>query len=80
MAGIFPAIARLASAARLRCCLGGGPTKPFSGADEIGLKPRCGPIAADQTMESVMWDIIISLIYHQSCRNYRAATRKRLWV
>jgi hypothetical protein len=62
--------------------LGGGddPTKPFSRAHEVGLKPRCGPIVANQTMESVMWDIIINLIYHQSCRNYRAATRKRLWA
>ena len=24
-----------------------------------------------------MWDIIISLIYHQSCRNYLAAARKQ---
>jgi hypothetical protein len=24
-----------------------------------------------------MWDIIISLIYHHSCRNYRAAARRQ---
>jgi hypothetical protein len=24
-----------------------------------------------------MWDVIISLIYHHSCKNYRAAARKR---
>jgi hypothetical protein len=34
---------------------------------------------------SIMWDIIINLIYHQSCRRYLAAARKqtaldRLWA
>ncbi|SHM02907.1 hypothetical protein SAMN05444159_7489 [Bradyrhizobium lablabi] len=24
-----------------------------------------------------MWDIIIGLIYHHACRNYRAAARKQ---
>jgi len=24
-----------------------------------------------------MWEVIINLIYHHSCRNYRAAARKR---
>jgi hypothetical protein len=29
-----------------------------------------------------MWDFIISLIYHHSCRNYLAAVRKQshLWI
>jgi hypothetical protein len=26
---------------------------------------------------SIMWDIIINLIYHQSCRKYLAAARKQ---
>jgi hypothetical protein len=31
---------------------------------------------------SIMWDIIISLIYHRSCRKYLAAARKQreLWA
>jgi hypothetical protein len=31
---------------------------------------------------SIMWDIIVNLIYHQSCRNYLAAARKQrdLWI
>jgi hypothetical protein len=31
---------------------------------------------------SIMWDIIINLIYHQSCRKYLAAARKQseLWI
>jgi hypothetical protein len=58
----------------------GGATKPFTGADEIGLKPRRGLMVLDQPMESLMWDIMISLIYRRSCRNYRAAARKQLWT
>jgi hypothetical protein len=29
-----------------------------------------------------MWDVIINLIYHRSCRNYLAAARKQreLWI
>jgi hypothetical protein len=29
-----------------------------------------------------MWDFIISLIYHRSCRNYLATVRKQnhLWI
>jgi hypothetical protein len=29
-----------------------------------------------------MWNVIINLIYHQSCRNYLAAARKQreLWI
>jgi hypothetical protein len=29
------------------------PTKPFSEADETGLKPSSAPIVGDQTMESI---------------------------
>jgi hypothetical protein len=58
-----------------------GPTKPFFEADEAGLKPRSAPIVGDQTMESIMLDIIISLFYRQSCRASLSAIRmqKRLW-
>jgi hypothetical protein len=56
------------------------PTKPFSGADENRPETKMRSNRCDQTMESVVWDIIISLIYHQSCRNYLAATRKSLWA
>jgi hypothetical protein len=44
------------------------PTKPFFGAYEIRLKRRCTPMVSDQTMESIMLDIIISLSYRQSCK------------
>jgi hypothetical protein len=58
-----------------------GPTKPFSRPHEAGLKPRCGPLVADQTTESIMLDIILSLFYRQSCRASLSAIRmqKRLW-
>jgi hypothetical protein len=45
------------------------PTKPFSIVDETDLKPRCGPINRDQQRGTIMWDIIISLFYHHSCRS-----------
>ena len=32
---------------------------------------------ADQQRGSIMWDIIINLIYHQLCRRYLAAARKQ---
>jgi hypothetical protein len=35
----------------------------------------------DQQWSSIMWDIIIGLIYHQYSRNYLAAARKqRAWA
>jgi hypothetical protein len=35
----------------------------------------------DQQWSSIMWDIIISLIYRQYSRNYLAAARKqRAWA
>jgi hypothetical protein len=67
--------------------------KPFRRADEaIFMVPRRHrerngwyqhpPI---KQWGSIMWDIIINLIYHQSCRSYLAAARKQraldhLWV
>jgi hypothetical protein len=57
-----------------------GPTKPFFGADENRPETKMRSNRCDQTMESVIWDITISLIHHQSCRNYRAAARKGLWA
>jgi len=53
------------------------PTKPFSGADEAVLKRRSAPMAPIKKRGSIMWDAIISLIYHQSCRSYVAAARKQ---
>jgi len=57
------------------------PTKPFFGAYEIRLKRRCTPMVSDQTMESIMLDIIISLFYRQSCKASLSAIRfqKHLW-
>jgi hypothetical protein len=60
-------------------------TKPFRRADEaIFMVPRRhretngwyqdGRI---KQWSSIMWDIIISLIYRQSCRKYLAAARKQ---
>jgi hypothetical protein len=58
--------------------------KPFHRADEaIFMVPRRHRETngwyqpADQQWGSIMWDIIINLIYHQSCRNYLAAARKQ---
>jgi hypothetical protein len=53
-----------------------GLTKPFSIADEAGRKQRSAPIIAIQQRGSIMWDIIISLIYHQSCKRCLADIRK----
>jgi hypothetical protein len=57
------------------------PTKPFFGAYEIRLKRRCTPMVSDQTMESIMLDIIISLFYRQSCKASLSVIRfqKDLW-
>jgi hypothetical protein len=46
-------------------------------AREDRLKPEPGINEATRTTRLVMWDVIIRLIYHRSCRNYRAAARKR---
>ena len=61
---------------RVRC-----PTKPFFGAHEVRLKRSCTPMVSDQTMESTMLDIIISLFYRQSCKASLSAIRfqMHLW-
>jgi hypothetical protein len=55
--------------------------KPFFGAHEIRLKRRRAPMLSDQTMESVMLDIIVSLFYRQCCKTSLSAIRfqKHLW-
>jgi len=55
----------------------GGRTKPFLRLGEDVLKPRSDPliINAIKQRSSIMWNVIISLIYHRSCRNYLAAAR-----
>jgi len=64
-------------------------TKQFPGTDEAIFPTRddsqkqiSDMNSLDQQRGLIMWDIIISLIYHQSCRNYLAAARKQreLWV
>jgi hypothetical protein len=52
-------------------------TKPFSWSREDTGKRMAGITPADQQWGSIMWDIIINLIYHQSCRKYLAAARKQ---
>jgi hypothetical protein len=52
--------------------------KPFSWSHEETGKRMAG--IKDSRIKqwgSIMWDIIISLIYRQSCRNYLAAVRKQ---
>jgi hypothetical protein len=39
--------------------------KPFSEADEAGLKPRSAQIVGDQTMESIMFATILNAIYRE---------------
>jgi hypothetical protein len=59
--------------------------KPFRRDDEaIFMVPRrrretngCYQHPRIKQWGSIMWDIIINLIYHQSCRKYRAAARKQ---
>jgi hypothetical protein len=59
--------------------------KPFHRADEaIFMVPRrhreTNVWYLDPRIKqwgSIMWDIIINLIYHQSCRKYLAAARKQ---
>jgi len=41
--------------------------KPFSGADETVLKGRIRSNGPDQKRGSIMWDVIISSFYRQSC-------------
>jgi hypothetical protein len=43
-------------------------TKPFSEADETGLKPSSAPIVGDQTMESIMFATILNAIYREFTR------------
>jgi len=59
--------------------------KPFPSDDEaIFIVPRRHPETIGwyqhpriKQWGSIMWDIIISLIYRQSCRKYLAAARKQ---
>jgi len=59
----------------------GHPTKPFFGAHEIRLKRSGALMMTDQTMESIMLDIIVSLLYRQCCKASLSAIRfqKHLW-
>jgi hypothetical protein len=59
----------------------GYPTKPFFRGHEIRLKRRYTPMVFDQTMESIMLDMIIRLFYRQSCKASLSAIRfqKHLW-
>jgi hypothetical protein len=54
----------------------------ISPAGEDGLKQTGCIKAPDHPRSSIMWDIIISLIYHRSSRKYLAAvrTQQRLWA
>jgi hypothetical protein len=47
-------------------------TKPF-----LWSREDTGKRMAGIKTGSIMWDIIISLIYRQSCRKYLAAARKQ---
>jgi hypothetical protein len=49
---------------------------------ESTRKPRFVMVLLVIQEGSIMWDIIINLIYHQSCRKYLAAARKQseLWI
>jgi hypothetical protein len=57
------------------------PTKPFyrraktaGNTDRLSMPPG-------QQWSSIMWHVIISLIYRQACRRYLAAARKqRAWA
>jgi hypothetical protein len=49
-----------------------GPTKPFSRPDEADLKQTQDSVHPDQQRSSIMWALIISLVYEQSCERYLA--------
>jgi len=53
------------------------PTKSFSPARENNRKCNSTNIVFGQQWSSIMWDIIIGLIYRQYARNYLAAARKQ---
>jgi hypothetical protein len=64
-------------------------TKPFRPADETifpinedALKPRPLIKKPDQQRGSIMWSLIISLIYKQSCKKYLAdlARHQHGWI
>jgi len=48
------------------------PTKPFFRPDEADLKQTRDSVAPDQQRGSIMWSLIISLLYEQSCKQYLA--------
>jgi hypothetical protein len=45
------------------------PDEAISSRDEAGLKPDSAIIRSCQKRGAIMWDIIISLFYHRSCRS-----------
>jgi hypothetical protein len=51
--------------------------KPFSSARENNRKRNSTKMPSGQQWSSIMWDIIIGLIYRQYARNYLAAARKQ---
>jgi hypothetical protein len=48
------------------------PTKPLSRSNEAGLKQTQDTVDHDQQRSSIMWALIMSLIYEQSCEKYLA--------
>jgi hypothetical protein len=48
------------------------PTKPFSRADEAELKQTRDTVHPDQQRSSIMWALIIDLVYGQCCERYLA--------
>lgn len=52
-----------------------GVTKSLSQPAKTTRHRRLLLTCRDPTRGSIMWDIIISFIYHRSCRNYLAAAR-----
>jgi hypothetical protein len=49
----------------------------FDGPAKAPGNKRLIPMYPVKQRGSVMWDVIISLIYQQCCRNYVAAARKQ---
>ena len=46
--------------------------KPFSRADEAELKQTRDTVHPDQQRSSIMWALIIDLVYGQCCERYLA--------
>jgi hypothetical protein len=53
------------------------PTKPFSRAEEAGLKQESAPMAPIKQRASVMLGHIINLFYRGLCKQYLLAIRHR---